>query len=1192
MADRSAHGEYENVPREEHYSQQKIIPPPSIQDSDRRSSQDGGQRKQFYRPSIIKAPAILVLLVIIVGLIILVEYACRTSPTESFRVNLSVSMGSATLNARSVPLASSSALADQPPVRMFVAREPPPASISSSTQAAGGAQGSSSPGPISPSSISLPSALPSSNYIASVTSQFSLAVGRLSPTTATGGKQPTEEAKITTTVSGYIPPTTKAVEVAQVSLSFSAARKGNSELSKPPEDFLSPTTAAQPEPKIQASKTAVSGAYNTDKTSTVGTDRTLPSDTSSVGKKDPVQGETKTILSGARPTDKTSTVGTDRTLPSDTSAVDKQDPVQDETKTIISGARLTDKTSAVSIDRTLPSETSAVGKKDPIQGETKTIIPDARPTDKTSTVGTDRTLPSDTSAVGKKDPVQGETKTIISGAHPTDKTSTVGVDRTLPSNTSPAAKVDPKQEGSTTIIPGAYNTGAVSGSAYIPPGTLYVGLSSGAGGYLPPGVTSLGDGVTPLDPTAVKQNQPLVTTGPAGPLDPSNGQTAGNTIYVSFSSNGYIGSKLTTLLPGETLSPEATGGSRGGVQAAQATDLKAAKPTNTQPTLPVSLLRPGSLYTTTNAQGSVIVATAGVTQYITKVSTDSKGQVHTDLFVKGTLTTRTTTDATGGVRTLTQTAEASRAATTYGPNAVNRPVRNLTAWGYFMGSYIPILIAILLRITIGVLYAAVKMMEPFITLANHSGGGVLAKDFLNINYLATNELFDPFVALYNGHWFMFFTTVLYVTVELITPFASEFSSLYYFCNSNGLCGPEIRVKPTVGRIIETLLGATAIMLIAFLFIERKHRSGVFADPSSISTMATLFHQPQVVEDFMEINAGASKKDMEQMLVGKRYCLDYYEHKDGTERYGIVAMRHEAMSVVGGTRDRYAQLRHSESNHAVTPSKHQQRQRTKHSIYRLARECLLGLLTAGILIIVVWYYTNSDQDNTFEKFINGQNFGPRFVFSIFGILIQGQWKRLERGKLACCALLSQNLNFANKLTEVCIIQPFRSLGSGGVSAEKSILISRSLDPLTGFIASIPRRHIYCALVALTSIFSEVLIVTLAGVPFNAGQLLIAFKVSAYISIGILGIMLIMQVVIYLRPRGPALPRTPNTLGAVFSYLCASPLLEDFGDMALLDEKKKRVRVRDMGRKYMLDVMEGADGKARWQIAYDNSGLQPA
>lgn len=333
------------------------------------------------------------------------------------------------------------------------------------------------------------------------------------------------------------------------------------------------------------------------------------------------------------------------------------------------------------------------------------------------------------------------------------------------------------------------------------------------------------------------------------------------------------------------------------------------------------------------------------------------------------------------------------------PNRPDRAVRNLTVGRYFIGTYLPTILAILLRIVVGMVYSSTKMMEPFYCLAEPDGA--LAKDFLNINYLSTNDSVDPFLAMFSGHWLMLTVSILYTGVGLLTPFTAEFLTFTKFCNTERLCGPEMRVNPTMGRILQALLAFTAIMLINLWRMQRKQRSGIYSDPSSIAAMTSLLHNPKVVDSFRKIDPGASKKEMETALSDQRFRLGTYTHYDGNERYGLV--------LVDDVPDAYPNTRGSvyapiTTHDAPIPTAYQLQQRRSHRNFRLVRDIIFGAIMCGALIIIVYYF-KVGADSGFERFFSGQGFGPRFVFTIVGVLIHSQWKRVERGVLTVIFFIS-------------------------------------------------------------------------------------------------------------------------------------------------------------------------------------------
>ncbi len=135
----------------------------------------------------------------------------------------------------------------------------------------------------------------------------------------------------------------------------------------------------------------------------------------------------------------------------------------------------------------------------------------------------------------------------------------------------------------------------------------------------------------------------------------------------------------------------------------------------------------------------------------------------------------------------------------------------------------------------------------------------------------------------------------------------------------------------------------------------------------------------------------------------------------------------------------------------------------------------------------------------------------------------------------------------------------------------------------------RRQYTLTLAAAMALAAEALLIALTAIPFSKGTLHRAFVASAWASVAILASMLAALAAIYLRrPRDPPLPRAPDTLAAVLSYLCASSarLLPDFAELARLDDAARRRWVVGMRRTYVLSCEPGPDGVVRWSIDYDS------
>ena len=152
----------------------------------------------------------------------------------------------------------------------------------------------------------------------------------------------------------------------------------------------------------------------------------------------------------------------------------------------------------------------------------------------------------------------------------------------------------------------------------------------------------------------------------------------------------------------------------------------------------------------------------------------------------------------------------------------------------------------------------------------------------------------------------------------------------------------------------------------------------------------------------------------------------------------------------------------------------------------------------------------------------------------------------------------------------------------------MLVARTLSPITTVFTGLWRRHYIVSLAALMAILAEVLIITLPTLPFKDGAAHRAFVIGYWISASIIAMMLISLVIIYLRRRRPRLPRPPDTIAAVLSYVCgARPLfLENFAEVSTLDQDARNRWILGMrDTTYTLNREPGPDGRNRWCIDYD-------
>lgn len=186
----------------------------------------------------------------------------------------------------------------------------------------------------------------------------------------------------------------------------------------------------------------------------------------------------------------------------------------------------------------------------------------------------------------------------------------------------------------------------------------------------------------------------------------------------------------------------------------------------------------------------------------------------------------------------------------------------------------------------------------------------------------------------------------------------------------------------------------------------------------------------------------------------------------------------------------------------------------------------------------------------------------------GSVISANWIRLER--------------------EVHTLTPYHRLAQSPAPASSTILIRRRSLPFSAFVSMIYHQHYFAASFALLALLSEVLVITLGGIPFNPDQVHREYLISNFTSMAILVLMLCGMVYLVLwRRKTPDLPRAPNTLLGVMSYLADSKMLDDFEGLELLKKTEIDNRIAGMGKRYGYGRFVGVDGQVKWMVDEESS-----
>ncbi|KAH0536541.1 hypothetical protein FGG08_006591 [Glutinoglossum americanum] len=511
------------------------------------------------------------------------------------------------------------------------------------------------------------------------------------------------------------------------------------------------------------------------------------------------------------------------------------------------------------------------------------------------------------------------------------------------------------------------------------------------------------------------------------------------------------------------------------------------------------------------------------------------------------------------------TSVANTSPTTVASSVPPDPTRRFTKLDWFLGSYLPVIIAVLYRMLWSYVYANVKLMQPFFQMNAPNGRGMQAKDLFCANYLASGAAYHPIQAMFHGDRLMLWASVSYTIAGLVGSLSSEVIAVDTKTGCSGgtgpnPCPPRLVTRLTIARLIEVMLGVTAVLAVYLTTLLHNSRSGVSSDPSSLATAASLLHHPQMLAGLRSVNCMGSKTDFANSLKNQRYRLTRYRTSTGQE-YGVIPDEQQNSDL-----ERSEKLAAKKTPTTDTPRQHSSRKRVLN-----IRDVVFGTFILGTLAFVIAYLKDSFYEDGFNKFMNSQSFGPKFIMASIGSLIDGHWKRIER--------------------ETRVFQQYRDLAPGNAKSQGTLLQPTTSGPLTTLPYSLLHHHYFLTLISFTALLSEILIIVLAGVPYSSTQLYVAFLVSTYTSIAILGLMLLTLAVTMLwwRMGNPDIPRMPDTLGVVWSYLCWSDqMLSSFKDLSSLQQEERDKRVMGWRKRYIFGEAEMMEGVQRWVLDEDGPG----
>ena len=520
--------------------------------------------------------------------------------------------------------------------------------------------------------------------------------------------------------------------------------------------------------------------------------------------------------------------------------------------------------------------------------------------------------------------------------------------------------------------------------------------------------------------------------------------------------------------------------------------------------------------------------------------------------------------------------------------------KSVTRREYLIGAFLPTVLAVLFSIPWYILFTAVQEMEPFYQLADPQGA--LARDSICLDYRAYVNVVTTLKAGLRGHFVVLWAGLCSIAVLALAPLASETVFIGFVgegrctaTSSRDACHPQLSVYPVAARAVQGILGLVAVLTICIAITISRRNSGVYANPSSIAGIATLFQNQTLIDEFRQLDPdGFDSRRLEAQLQGNRYRLGHFQHRDGSIDYGIMRCTEETF---------YSDDTDPNSQHsrAIAPDKNrkyttvsvtpveaeptQPRKPKPDYFLHSATVVAFAVFVSGLLTLVV-YYNQTGGDTAFERFMDSQTFGVTFMFTAVGVMLKMYW-----------GVVDDDLR-ATHPHRLLLLASSSSSSLASPAARQSILASPPSNPFAGVVYSLRRMTWLPGWLSIVAVLTEPLIVALANIPFKPGTAYMAYLVSTYITIGVLSLMLLglfgvlgrQKVNGELMRRGTEAARE-RTVGRVMGLVCGSCMLSEFRGLAELEKKSRDEVVQGWGKGYRMGRLMGVDGVERWGVDED-------
>ncbi|PKS11043.1 hypothetical protein jhhlp_002804 [Lomentospora prolificans] len=371
--------------------------------------------------------------------------------------------------------------------------------------------------------------------------------------------------------------------------------------------------------------------------------------------------------------------------------------------------------------------------------------------------------------------------------------------------------------------------------------------------------------------------------------------------------------------------------------------------------------------------------------------------------------------------------------------------------------------------------------------------------------------------------------------------------------------PRVSTNRWALTVLTTSLGVVAVSFIYIVALWlRTPQSVTMETTSSIAAVASVMGHPEVERDFSTVPSELSNKGLVEHLKDKKYTMGNYAIEEIGTRFGIMPLilniqKKKRRSVIERVEGNWADLT---SGNEETHSNWMRRRQYFDYALGIVFFALLGLSIAAVAYV-------DDPRRIFRYSTREWTIGIRITFALLAIAIAKYW--------------------STAFTDVQNLSHYARLHRGPCDPRETINKKSYALPIVAIFPLARMGYMVPAAVAFTALLSEFLVICLAGLPYRPGQLRTEYLACGIISIVMLVIMLVMTFFLHRwRKTLPHLPRRPDSVAAVMTYVAETNMSRDFMSIEERKRKERERTIEGLGKKYGYGVRVEEDGRKRWVV----------